>query len=176
MKYAASKILAHQATRDFLRDEKPTYKIITFHPCFVIGESLIQTSLSNMDAINGYLWQSFALKEPLVPSAFVDVKQCAEAHVKVLQALPKLTTGREYVLASPVKGWKSLVKYLKDEFPDVEVNIGCGPFPLKDEWELDSEPARRELGIVWKDVNEIVREMLMQQLEFKRNERAKGSL
>lgn len=176
LKYCAGKILANQAVRDFVHDEKPAFKVVSFFPCSVIGESLIQRSFSEMDPVNSMLWNSFASKEPVVPSAFVGVKQCAEAHLKAVQRLPSLQGGREYLLSSPSKGWKSVARYMRDEFPDVEVNLGPGPFPVFDQWVVDTKPAREELGLEWKEVNEIVRETVIQQLEFASKEKANSTL
>ncbi|RAH42214.1 uncharacterized protein BO95DRAFT_504683 [Aspergillus brunneoviolaceus CBS 621.78] len=50
VKYSASKILAHQATRNFLTDFQPHYTLITFHPTFVLGDSLVQIMLRKLVA------------------------------------------------------------------------------------------------------------------------------
>ena len=52
MKYATSKTVAHQATQDFLQQEKPNSKLNTFHPSSVIGDSLIQKTAKDIDGMN----------------------------------------------------------------------------------------------------------------------------
>jgi nucleoside-diphosphate-sugar epimerase len=52
LKYHASKILAHQATIDWTKKNKPHFSLATLHPSFVLGDSLIQNSAREVSGIN----------------------------------------------------------------------------------------------------------------------------
>lgn len=166
MKYSASKILAHQATRDFITQQKPRFKVISFHPVFVIGDSLIQNSFPQLDGMNARLWQSLSQPEPLIPSAFVHVRDCAEAHVKALQKREDLETGTEYILSEKVFGWDNVVAVVRKQFPQVEVLLKPGKKP-QDEWIVDSSPAENDFDMTWRTGDEMVKDLMNQQLTLK---------
>lgn len=123
MKYSASKILAQQATRDFVAKEKPPFKLVTyihlcstqsfghandcysFHPTFVLGDSLIQRTFNELDGMNAQLWTSLPSEELLIPSAFVHVRDVAQAHVAALRNRDLLKTGTGYILSTQPLGW-----------------------------------------------------------------------
>src|ERR1700712_910846 len=86
VKYSASKVLAHQATRDFLAQNNPQYTLITLHPTFVLGKSLVQETAGDIDGINALFWLSLFSEKPHIPTAWVHVLDVAEAHIKVLEA------------------------------------------------------------------------------------------
>jgi nucleoside-diphosphate-sugar epimerase len=73
-KYAISKVMAHQATRDFLRNENPHYNLITLHPGFVMGENLTQQTAEQIRGINALLWMSLMSKQPLLGTGWVHVR------------------------------------------------------------------------------------------------------
>ncbi|CAD0028972.1 unnamed protein product [Aureobasidium pullulans] len=105
--YQASKILAHQATHAFNKTHKPHYTLVTLHPSFVLGRSLVQHSAEEIDGINAFLWQSLQLETPFFPPAWVHVKDVAEAHLKILEL--DIATGEEFVLSGhPLPGMMSL--------------------------------------------------------------------
>ncbi|PIA93467.1 putative oxidoreductase [Cercospora beticola] len=166
-KYSASKILAHQATRDFVEKEKPEYKLVTFHPVLVIGESLVQKNFDQLDGMNQVLWSSLHSTQPTMPSTFVDVKQCAESHVNAVRNYEKLKNGTEYGLSSPAVAWNEVAKFVKQEFPQVQVKLDDGP-SLSSKFEVDTEPADRDLKIQWRPVQDVVRDTLGQQQAFQK--------
>ncbi|KAL2214859.1 dihydroflavonal-4-reductase [Thermoascus aurantiacus ATCC 26904] len=99
LKYSASKILAHQATREFLKKNRPNYILITFHPTFVLGESLVQQSAEDIDGINALFWQSLFSEKPRISTAWVHVQDVADAHVKALEV--PVESGKEFLLSAP---------------------------------------------------------------------------
>lgn len=149
MKYSASKILAHQATRDFLQKEKPKFKLVTFHPVFVLGDSLIQKSAKDIDGMNAMFWHSLATPKPMIPSAFVHVRDVAEAHLKALDNYQSIENRTEYILSAPVVGWDNASKLVRDRYPQVDVLLEQGPFPLEN-WQIDTSPAEKDLGMKWR--------------------------
>lgn len=167
MKYSASKILAHQATRDFLQREKPKYKLVTFHPSFVLGDSLIQKTAGDIDGMNAMFWQSLSSPQPMIPSAFVHVRDVAEAHLKALENYQALKNGTEYILAAPVLGWDNATELVRDTYPQIEVSLGAGPFP-QDDWEVDTTPAEKDLGMKWRSETATIGDLVDQQLALKK--------
>ncbi|KAF2164201.1 hypothetical protein M409DRAFT_25544 [Zasmidium cellare ATCC 36951] len=166
MKYGASKILAQQATRDFVAKERPLFKLITFHPTFVLGDSLIQRTFKELDGMNAQLWNSLPSEEPLIPSAFVHVRDVAQAHVAALRNRDSLNTGTEYILSTQPFGWDRVADVVKAEFPQIDVRLRKGPFS-QDDWHVDTTLADRDLQIKWRSGEDMVRNVLNQQLALK---------
>ncbi|CZT19578.1 related to flavonol reductase/cinnamoyl-CoA reductase [Ramularia collo-cygni] len=166
MKYSASKILAHQATRDFLSRSKPNFKLVTFHPAFVLGDSLIQKHAKDIDGMNAMFWKSLSASQPMIPSAFVHVRDVAEAHVKALENYQVLENGTEYILSAPVFGWDKAAKVVRERYPQIEVSLEKGPFPL-DDWRIDASRAEKDLGMKWRSGQAIIGDLVDQQLALK---------
>jgi nucleoside-diphosphate-sugar epimerase len=52
LQYQARKLLAHQACRDWSRDNQPDISVITVHPSQVFGPSLVQKSAQDISGVN----------------------------------------------------------------------------------------------------------------------------
>ncbi|KAJ5819731.1 dihydroflavonal-4-reductase [Penicillium riverlandense] len=159
-KYSTSKIVAHQATRDFLKNEKPHYNLITVHPSYVMGESLIQQTAEQLGGVNGMFWMSLQSKLPLFGMAWVHVRDIADAHVKLLQT--DLPTGTEIILCGPVIAWEDVISFVRSKYPDLPVNLEPPVNPGK--WIVNQEIAEKNLGIQWRSMETIVQEVVNQQL------------
>lgn len=81
-KYQASKILAHQATIDWMKENKPDFSLVTIHPTFVLGHSLVQKSAADIGGINALFWSTLQAEKPQFPPMVVDVRDVADAHLK----------------------------------------------------------------------------------------------
>jgi nucleoside-diphosphate-sugar epimerase len=158
-KYAASKVAAHQATRDFLRKEKPHYNLITVHPSYVMGNSLIQQTAEQLSGVNRTFWMSLNSKKPLLGTAWVHVRDIADAHVKLLQT--DLQTGTEIILCGPVVAWEDVVSFVRSNYPDLPVNL---ELPVPGKWTVNEDIAEKSLGIQWRSMETIVQDVLNQQL------------
>ncbi|TAQ89948.1 hypothetical protein B7494_g1731 [Chlorociboria aeruginascens] len=134
IKYAASKILAHQATRDFLVKENPHYDLITLHPTFVLGHNLVQESAQGLDGVNGLFWMSlFSEQQPLIPSAWVHVQDVADAHIKLLDT--PVESGKEFILSEhETFPWEEAVDFIKAKYPNLGIKIKP---PFEGEWKVD---------------------------------------
>ncbi|KAJ5624650.1 dihydroflavonal-4-reductase [Penicillium lagena] len=163
-KYSTSKIMAHQATRDFLKNENPHYNLITLHPSFVMGESLIQETAEQISGMNAYFLISLASKQPLLGTGWVHVLDVADAHVKILQT--DLQTGTEIILCRPVIAWEDVASFVRSKYPDLPVNLEP-PFPGK--WTINNDIAEKSLGIQWRSMETIVQDVLDQQLALQTN-------
>ena len=167
MKYAASKIAAHQATRDFLAANSPHYTVVTFHPTFVLGDSLIQEKAADIDGMNGLFWLSLMSEKPKIANSWVHVRDVANAHVKALDTETK--SGTEFLLSRPSISWEDVASFVKTKYPA----LGCqlqGPF--EGGWAVDTPAADNILGVKWRSEKAIIEDVVNQQLSL----RAKDSV
>lgn len=165
LKYHASKILAHQATNEWMRQQNPHFTLVTLHPSFVLGQSLIQDSASGISGINALLWDSLQSDKPHFPPTIVDVRDVAEAHIKAITALTdKQTT--EILLSGPKTVWDEIATFIKARFPEIEVSwkppFGRGP-------EVETSRADQVLGMRWRSAEEVLSSLFTQQLDLRRS-------
>lgn len=117
--------------------------------------------------MNSQLWQSLSSEEPLIPSAFVHVRDVAQAHIAALQNFKSLQTGTEYILSTQPFAWDNVAKVVKSEYPQIDVKLKKGPWP-QDDWHVDTTPADRDLRIKWRSGEDMVIDVLNQQVSLKR--------
>ncbi|KAI5241190.1 NAD(P)-binding protein [Aureobasidium subglaciale] len=159
--YRISKVLAHQATRDFLEREKPAYKLVTTHPTLVIGESRIQSSPESIDMVNNMLWQTIQHGNPAFPSLWVDVKDVAAVHVGAFNS--SAPSGTEFICSGPEVSWNEIATFVKQEYPDLsklEPNFE-GP-----KTGAETGNAEKYLGLEWTPWKRTFKEAIDQQLSF----------
>ncbi|OJJ03359.1 hypothetical protein ASPVEDRAFT_732287 [Aspergillus versicolor CBS 583.65] len=162
LKYSVSKISAHQATRDFLANQNPHFTIATFHPSFVLGESLIQSAPEEIDGMNALFWNSLHSEKPIIPNVWVDVRDVAEALVRALKT--EILSGTEFILSAPAGSWEEVGELVRRKFPSVRCELKG---PMEAGWTVDTETAERILGMQWRGQNEIVEAVLEQQLRLR---------
>ncbi|KAI3010943.1 hypothetical protein CAN33_0033750 [Aspergillus niger] len=161
-KYSISKISAHQVTRDFLASQNPHFTLVTFHPSFVLGESLIQGTPEKMDGINAMFWDSLHSGKPTIPNAWVDVRDVAEAHLRALKT--EIVSGTEFILSAPAGSWERIGDLVRRKFP----SVGCQlKGPIEGGWTVDTTAAERILGMQWRGQDEMVEAVLEQQLKLR---------
>ncbi|KNG81925.1 dihydroflavonal-4-reductase [Aspergillus nomiae NRRL 13137] len=162
LKYSASKILAHQATRDFLKKNHPHYTLVTFHPTFVLGPSLVQNTAEEISGMNALFWSSLQLEKPRIANAWVHVRDVADAHIKALEA--DVRTGQEFILSRPVVSWEKVTAFVKDHYPA----LGCKlEPPFTPGWTISTTSAHCILGMKWRTEETIMQDVINQQLGFK---------
>lgn len=164
MKYSASKVLAHQATRDFLKQFSPQYTLLTFHPTFVLGDSLIQRSAADIDGMNAFFWSSLFQEKPDLKNAWVHVRDVAESHIKALSA--SVETGTELILSAPPVSWDQAAELIKRSYPQLGCKIQS---PVEGRWTVDTSSADRMLKVTWRSMETIVKDVIDQQLGFREN-------
>lgn len=162
MKYSASKILAHQATRDFLRDSKPRYTLLTLHPTYVIGDDLTQETAEGLGGINGLLFMSLSLEKPIIGTAWVHVRDIAEAHIKAIESDAK--SGTEFLLSGPTFPWEEAIDYIKAKYPALDIKLQP---PFGDRWKVDTSVAEKILGTQWRSKEEILDAVIGQQIALR---------
>lgn len=161
-KYQASKILAHQAYRDWVKEHKPSFLVATIHPTFVLGPSLIQRTAEEIDFVNGMFWMSLQSEAPLYTETMVDVRDVANACVKSIAANVENET--EFILSNPTCSWEQVAELVRKEFPSVGTKIAApGPAPF----EVDVSTAEQVLGVKWTLMEDSVRDTMKQQLSFR---------
>ncbi|KAJ5138256.1 NAD-dependent epimerase/dehydratase [Penicillium bovifimosum] len=159
--YMASKLLANQATWDFRATAKPHYALVTLHPAFVFGHNNVQTS-ADVTGTNSLLWNFIMKGDPTVNIGGVHVQDVADAQIKALDA--KIVDGSKYLLAGPKMTGANVAPIVKKFYPDsgalVTEDIQGGGFPT------DTTKAETELGMQWRSVETLVRDVMDQQLGF----------
>ncbi|KAI9041073.1 putative oxidoreductase [Aspergillus affinis] len=162
--YHASKLASYKATLDFVAEHRPSFDLVTLHPVFVFGRSLIQDSATELGGSNGMLFQSLAAEKPLMGQyKGVHVRDVADAHVKALDE--RITGFESYLLAAEGSTWAEVAGFVKKEFP-------AFPLRLKDAQEkespytIDTSKARRELGMEFLGMEAQVGDVVRQQVEL----------
>ncbi|KAG9694259.1 NAD(P)-binding protein, partial [Aureobasidium melanogenum] len=162
--YRISKVLAHQAARDFLAREKPSYKLFTTHPTLVIGESRIQSSAEQVDFVNGILWSIIKTGSPSptpMPSLWVDVKDVGAIHLRAIDC--DAPSGTEFVASGPEVSWNDIAKFTLEEYPEV---TKLGPDHDGFSSQVEAVNAGKYLGLEWRPWKQTFRETIEQQLSF----------
>lgn len=129
--YAASKVLAHNKTLDFIEKEKPHFTIINIMPSFVIGKNeLATTPEAVLQGSNGLaMGVLFGQQNPAGQAATtVHVDDVAFVHIKSLD--PKLEGNHNFACNSNgLEGieWDDAIEIVKKHFPAA---VKKGVFPL----------------------------------------------
>ncbi|KAF2658602.1 NAD(P)-binding protein [Lophiostoma macrostomum CBS 122681] len=160
VRYAASKIVAHQATRDFVKDHKPGYALVTLHPVYVMGHDLTldKAQSQSLGGINGLFWASLFSEQPLLGTACVHVQDVAEAQVRAIQS--DVGDGKEFLLSGPESSWEEIVGYIQKKYPDLELKLRP---PFEGRWNVDVTAAETILGQTWRSKEAIIDEVIGQQ-------------
>jgi len=161
--YAASKLLANNATWDFRAAAKPQYALVTLHPAFVYGHNLVQTSAEGINGgSNQNLWSLIMKGNPAGNTTGVHIQDVAEAHIKALD--PKILDGSKYLLAGPKTNGAEIARIVQKFYPDsgALINEDCRGVAFPN----DTTKAETELGIKWRSFEAMVRDVMDQQLGF----------
>ncbi|KAE8333976.1 hypothetical protein BDV39DRAFT_212000 [Aspergillus sergii] len=162
--YHASKLAAHKATLDFHSTNSPAFDIITLHPVFVYGRSLVQETADQLSGSCGTLFQSLFSETPSFPQFNgVHVDDVADAHVKVLDDGVK--GFRSYLLAAEVRSWGDVRRFLEGRYPGVGFGLKSGGDEVG--YSVDAGRAERELGIVFRGLESMVGDVVDQQFELR---------
>ncbi|KAB8208056.1 hypothetical protein BDV34DRAFT_233624 [Aspergillus parasiticus] len=162
--YHASKLAAHKATLDFHSTNSPAFDIITIHPVFVYGRSLVQETADQLSGSCGTLFQSLFSETPSSPQFNgVHVDDVADAHVKVLDDGVK--GFRSYLLAAETRSWGDVRRFLERRYPGVGFGLKSGSDEVG--YRVDAGRAERELGIVFRGLESMVGDVVDQQFELR---------
>ncbi|KAI7370797.1 hypothetical protein KC336_g20858, partial [Hortaea werneckii] len=161
-KYQASKILAHQAARAIIEKKKPAFPVITIHPVFVLGPTLLERSAKDISGINAWFWSSLGAETAPFPPAMVDVRDVAEAHVRAIHA-PVDKPMTEFLIDGQVTGWDTVADLVEKNYPQLSLNWKR-PFPKG--MEVDVTRAETTLGMKWRLIRDTFSDLIEQQLSY----------
>ena len=140
---------------------KPKFALVTLHPSWVFGPSLLQPTAHELSGTNSLLWTSLNSENAVVPSAGVHVLDVAEAHVKCLGNA--IGEGSRFFLSAPSFAWSDALDFVKREYPN-------HPWKLRPKeeklWIVDTSRAESVLGMNWRSMEDMVRDVVEQQLLF----------
>ncbi|KAL3478470.1 hypothetical protein BJX99DRAFT_224203 [Aspergillus californicus] len=160
--YHASKLLADHAARDFKRSANPRFALVTLHPAYVYGHNHLQTSAEELGGTNGLFFGTVRSGVPMSPITAVHVEDVAEAHIKALNE--SVQDGERFLLAGKKATWKDVAAIVKREYPDrgfkISEDIAGESSPV------DTSKVERALGIQWRTLEAMTREIVDQQLAF----------
>lgn len=159
--YAASKIKAHQATRDFIKETTPHYKVLTLHPVFVLGDDMIQETADGLAGMNKFFYNSLFSEKPHIGNAWVHVRDVADAHVKALET--DAESGTEFILSHPKVSWENTANFAREKYPALGVKLQP-PFDVN--WEVETTAAEQILGMKWRSTEKITSDVVDQQLSY----------
>ncbi|KAK3987480.1 putative reductase [Cladorrhinum sp. PSN332] len=167
-KYSASKILAHQATINWMTTHRPRFSLVTVHPTYVLGRDLTQLDAGSPNGMNAFLLQSLNNPgPPVVPASMVDVKDVSLVVLKSMEVeLEGNELVTEYLVAGKPTSYDEVVKFVKNNYPEIDVKLE-GPYDTP--FVADTSRTERELGVKWRGMEEIVGSVMDQQLELRRS-------
>ncbi|KAM0523001.1 hypothetical protein ACHAPE_001492 [Trichoderma viride] len=158
--YVASKIVAHQASLDWAAQHKPAFELITVHPTFVLGPSLIRKTATDLDGINAWFWQSLQLPAPLFPAVIVDVRDVADLCLKAA-AVDVKPGEAELVASGAPTSWSEIREWVRAKHPQLETRLEeDGPTPFRVENDV--------LGMRWRPLGETLGGLIDQQLALQK--------
>ena len=163
--YHASKLASYKATLDFVAEHRPSFDVVTLHPVFVFGRSLVQDSAAELGGTNGMLFQTLAAEKPLMSQyRGVHVRDVADAHVKALD--DKITGFESYLLSAEGSTWAEVEAFVRKEFPGFPLRWKDVPEKAKP-YSVDAGKAKRELGMEFLGMEAQVGDVVRQQVELR---------
>ncbi|KAL7785293.1 hypothetical protein V8C37DRAFT_420022 [Trichoderma ceciliae] len=158
--YVASKILAHQASLDWVNEHKPAFTLATIHPTFVLGPSLVRKTASDIDGINAWFWKSLQSTAPTFPAVIVDVRDVADLCIEA--AKQDVPNGTELVASGAPATWSEIAAWVRSEYPELKTKLAeDGPVPFR----VDNEV----LGMRWRPLWETLGGLIDQQLALEKS-------
>lgn len=175
--YSVSKKLAEQAAWDYKQNEKPHFEIATINPPMIYGPTLQPgVKLSNLNTssktIYGLVSSADQMPEDRLP-LFCHARDVGDAHVAAAEKEGGM--GRRYLLCGGKFTWAHAVKFIAEQYPDLESRLPKGwkeaSGNLKDVNEiasLDTKPAEQVLGMKFRDWQTTLKESLDSLLELEK--------
>ncbi|KAF9887163.1 hypothetical protein FE257_010417 [Aspergillus nanangensis] len=160
--YRASKVASYKAVLEFVRDQKPTFDVVTLHPIFVYGRNLVQEKSDSPSGTCGMLFRSLISEKPLVGQFLgVHVDDVATAHVRALNT--SITGFRSFLLSATRRSWVEVETFVRRQYPQLPIKLKA------EDWEdytVDASKAEKELGLCFKSMEDQVKDVVDQQLEL----------
>ncbi|KAL7273719.1 hypothetical protein RUND412_003399 [Rhizina undulata] len=161
--YLASKRYAEKAAWDFVKDENPSFDLVSIVPPMVLGppgQSI--TSLTTGSQTIRYFYEimnaTLSTPHPMMLWLWSDMRDIALTHVR---ALEKPAAGnKRFLISAGHYCWQKVCDILREKFPELVNRVPKGDpgkwFPETGLSDADSEPSRSILGIVYRELEETV--------------------
>lgn len=141
-------------------DQKPHFDLVTLHPVFVLGPSLVQRTPDDVDPMNELFWESLQAGKPLFPPNYVHVRDVAEAALRALHAQLKRKV-EEFLISGPAARWEEVIAIVSANYP--QLGVKQQP-PFGKSYQVDTSKAESMLGIRWSSLEDTIRDTLDQQM------------
>lgn len=171
--YRGSKKFAELEAWKFLKEQKPSFDLVTLCPPMTFGPTVHPVAnLASLNESNAMLWKIATGINPLpvarVPF-WIDVRNLANAHVEAL--LRPEVGGKRYVPASPERfSYGLAAKIMVDEFKVLEGKVTVEDQFIDESHGLDGETAAKELGFEYIPFKQTVKDFISQALEMQKSE------
>ncbi|CAI0652285.1 unnamed protein product [Colletotrichum noveboracense] len=165
IKYQGSKILAHQVTENWVNKNNPSFKVLTLHPSFVTGPSLLQKKAEEIDSINYLFLDAVRTGNITFPPVLVDVRDVAEAFTRALTASVPADF-QEFVLSGVTTSWNEIAGVVQKLYPAADYKLKP-PVEGAPTMSAETKAADEILGMKWKPLEELIRGVVDVQLAFK---------
>lgn len=162
--YRGSKKFAERAAWDFVRENRPSFDLVTLCPPMTFGPVAHPVGrAAELNESNAMLWQVAQGKAPLPVarvSFWIDARDLAEAHAEAL--LRPEAGGKRYLPASPEYfSYGLAAEIIRDEFEFARGRTLEEQHPDKRRG-IDGETAARELKITYRSFRETVVDLVKQ--------------
>ncbi|KAL4914893.1 hypothetical protein BDW62DRAFT_213068 [Aspergillus aurantiobrunneus] len=164
--YRGSKKFAELAAWEYIREQKPSFDLVTLCPPMTFGPVVHPVpDVTKLNESNAMLWKvasGDALPVARVPF-WIDVRDLAEAHVGAL--LEEGVGERRYTPAAPERFSYALAAgIIREEFEGLRDGVSLERQDVDASHGLDGETAARELGFSYRGFRETVRDLVVQAL------------
>ncbi|ODQ49021.1 hypothetical protein PICMEDRAFT_14522 [Pichia membranifaciens NRRL Y-2026] len=136
--YSVSKKYAEQAAWKFCEDEKPSFKLATVNPPFVLGPQVFDNSLNKQLNVSNNMLSEITHIDPaatgpqtMSPVLAISAPDIAEFHILPLEN-KELENERLFVVGAPLIAQKVL-NILNDNFPELRGKIAKGDYDSADD-------------------------------------------
>lgn len=164
--YIASKVFAEKAGIEFVKNEKPNFKLTTVHPVYVFGPQVFdEEAKGELNFSNGYISNLLKLKSgtnEAVPSAvgpFVDVRDVAAAH---LLAFEKPADDLRILTFSDGFTSQKVLNIINKNFPQLNLIKGTPTENIEGGDKIRNPKSNKFLGLKYIDLEQSVVDTISQ--------------
>ncbi|KAH8650626.1 hypothetical protein BGZ60DRAFT_421451 [Tricladium varicosporioides] len=171
--YAASKVKALNATRNFVKDNHTTWDVINIQPGFVIGDDELRTdpaTLCESKTVALGLDSALGVDMPRpMPGTSVHVADVSKLHVEALD--PKIEGNQNFLATSDgVRGtsWEDAIDIVNRNFPQAVENgiLPNNGHAKTKKIKIDASKAEKVFGFKFQSYEEQVKTVVKQYLEL----------
>ena len=166
MKYRAGKVLSHQACRDWVKANTPSFPVVTVLLSQVFGPSLVQKTPQDISGVNLLLWATLHGNDPpMTPFLTVDVRDIIDGLVRIITA--DVPAGTELPMTGQPYTWKQLAEFVKKCYPGLKIPFSPAREPVMT---MDMAVTKSLIGMKLRPVEETIRAFLDQQVALSKDQ------